>query len=67
MGFAKYEIPKGIKESYRPFLGGANFCRKFFKNRRHILVPLTDLTSNVPFKWTKAHQESFDKIKSVIA
>jgi hypothetical protein len=36
--------------------------------RSHLLAPLSSLTSSkVKWKWTTEHQESFDKMKALIA
>ena len=38
-----------------------------WRRRSHILAPLTGLISkDVPYKWTKEHDEAFEEMKSVI-
>ena len=56
------------RKTLRRFLGMINFYRDVWKQRSHVLAPLTAMTSNKSqFKWGKEQQEAFDEIKRVIA
>jgi hypothetical protein len=45
-----------------------NYYRDMWPLRSHLLAPLSSLTSSkVKWKWTTDHQESFDKMKALIA
>ena len=51
----------------RSFLGLANYYRRFVKGFSYIANPLNALTKkNVPFVWTVACAEAFDKLKFLI-
>ena len=44
-----------------------NYYRFMWKQRSHILTPLTELMSkNVPFKWTERQQRAFEEMKRVV-
>jgi len=60
--------PTTLKE-LRSFLGMVQFYRDMWKQRSHILAPLTDLVGlgKKKIKWESKHQESFDRIKKVLA
>ena len=63
----KITAPKTRKQ-LRQFIGMVNYYREMWHHRSDIMAPLTDLTSNnLKFKWTEAHQISFDKIKRAIS
>jgi len=59
----EWEAPTTVK-GIRSFLGFANFYRKFIKNFASIAAPLTRLTGNVPFRWTKEEEEAFEYLKN---
>ena len=45
-----------------------NYYRDIWPQRSHILTPLIDLMSvNVPWKWTKVHQDALDEMKQLIS
>ena len=45
-----------------------NYYKDMYKKRAEILTPLTQMSGkNVPFKWTNECQETFEKIKGIIA
>jgi Reverse transcriptase (RNA-dependent DNA polymerase)./Integrase core domain. len=55
------------KHELRSFIGMVTHYKDMWKNRAHILSPLTDLTKNVQYIWEKKHQKAFEDIKSVIS
>jgi RNase H-like domain found in reverse transcriptase len=62
-------LPKTLKH-LRSFLGLVNYYRDMWKQRLHLLTPLTEVTK-VPrgsktFKWTEAQDKAFHKVKKVI-
>ena len=60
--------PTTLKE-LRRFLGMVQFYRDMWKQRSHILAPLTDLVGlgKKKIKWEPNHQRSFEEIKKVLA
>ena len=61
------EAPKTRKQ-LRRFIGMVNYYRDMWPQRSHLLAPLSSLTSSkVKWKWTTEHQESFDKMKALMA
>jgi hypothetical protein len=45
----------------RSYLGSISFYRDMWKDRAHILAPITALVSDkVPFKWTAEHDKAWD-------
>ena len=62
----EYPTPTNLKE-LRSFLGLANYYRRFVRGFSHIASPLNALTKkNVPFVWTVACAEAFDKLKRAL-
>ena len=62
----EYPTPTNLKE-LRSFLGLANYYRRFVRGFSHIANPLNALTKkNVPFVWTVACAEAFDKLKRAL-
>ena len=55
------------KEQLQSFIGGINFYNNMWPRLTHVMAPLTEMTGNVPFKWTMECQWAFDKIKAVLA
>lgn len=52
----------------RSFLGAVNYYGKFVKAMKDLRAPLDDLTKNdVDFVWKPQHEESFEKLKKVMA
>jgi Arginine decarboxylase (spermidine biosynthesis) len=45
------------KHELRSFIGMITHYKDMWKNRAHILSPLTDLTKNVQYIWEKKHQK----------
>ena len=43
-----------------------NFYRRFIKNCAKIAKPLTELTKNVPFRWTDHTEKAFQELKNAI-
>ena len=58
--------PTNIKE-VRSFLGAVTYYRNMWPRRSHLLAPLSNLTGNVRFEWTKECQQAFDHMKSILA
>jgi hypothetical protein len=60
--------PPTTRKQLRRLIGMVNYYRDMWPLRSHLLAPLSSLTSSkVKWKWTTEHQESFDKMKSLIA
>jgi hypothetical protein len=55
------------KHELRSFIGMVTYYKDMWKNRAHILSPLTDLTKNVQYQWNEEHQKAFEDIKRVIS
>jgi hypothetical protein len=55
------------KHELRSFIGMVTHYKDMWKNRAHILAPLTDLTKNVQYEWKDIHQKAFQDIKKVIS
>ena len=63
----KWAVPKSVTK-VRSFMGLAGWCRVFVKEYAKIAGPLTELTrNNEPFVWNDRRQQSFDKIKAILA
>ena len=59
----EYPTPKTIKE-IRAIVGLAGYYRRHVQNFAELAKPLTNLTrKDVPFEWTKEHQNAFEKLK----
>jgi len=61
-----WPTPKS-KKDVQSFLGLVNFYRRFVRDMAAIAKPLTDLTGNVEFAWTEAHEDSFRALKARVA
>ena len=62
----EFPTPTNLKE-LRSFLGLANYYRRFVRGFSNIANPLNALTKkNVPFVWTVACAEAFDKLKRAL-
>jgi hypothetical protein len=61
--------PPTKRKQLRRFIGMVNYYRYMWPLRSLLLAPLSSLTpsSKVKWKWTTEHQESFDKMKALIA
>ena len=56
------------KAPIKTFLGMVNYYGDMWKQRSHILAPLSKLVSNnAKWKWTEVEQKAFDKAKRMIA
>ena len=65
-GFQKLEPPTSIKALQR-YLGTLNFLAKYVYGMQPILQPLYNLLHKEnDFKWTKEHQQIFEKMKRTI-
>lgn len=52
----------------RSFLGSVNYYGKFIKSMKQLRGPLDNLLKNeVKFEWTTKHEETFKKLKDVLA
>ncbi|XP_016716328.1 uncharacterized mitochondrial protein AtMg00860-like [Gossypium hirsutum] len=61
-----WKWPRNMSE-IRSFLGLEGYYRCFVEGFSLIATPLTKLLrKRVPFAWTDAQQESFDKLKTVL-
>ena len=59
-------VPNSAKK-LRPFLGLANFYRRFVHNFAEIATPLTELTSSKqPYTWTTKQQKAFDALHNAL-
>ena len=59
-------IPKCVKD-IRSFLGHAGFYRRFIRDFSAIGRPLCNfLPKDVPFAWSQACEDSFDKLKTML-
>ena len=59
----EFPTPTNLKQ-LRSFLGLANYYRRFVRGFSNIANPLTK--KNVPFVWTVACAEAFDKLKRAL-
>jgi hypothetical protein len=56
------------REQLRGFIGMINYCRDMWKQRSHVLAPLTSLTSaNVPWKWGEEQSKAFAEAKKILS
>ncbi|XP_052477803.1 uncharacterized protein LOC128033768 [Gossypium raimondii] len=61
-----WKQPKNVSE-IRSFLGLAGYYQRFVEGFSLIAAPLTKLLhKSIPFDWTNAQQESFEKLKTVL-
>ena len=60
-----WETPT-CKKELQSFLGLVNYYRRFIRNCSKIAKPLTDLTKNVPFDWSKEASNAFDLLKKAV-
>jgi hypothetical protein len=61
------DTPK-TKRDLRRFIGLVNYYRDMWVKRSHVLAPLAKLTSKeVPWKWTKEHDDAFKEMKRIIS
>jgi len=57
-----WPLPKSITEARR-FHGLASFYRRFIKDFRSLLAPITECLKRGSFKWTQAVQRAFEEEK----
>jgi hypothetical protein len=56
------------RKQLRQFIGMVNYYRDMWPLRSHLLAPLSSMTSaKVKWKWTPACQDSFEKMKAIMA
>ena len=60
-----WEKPTSKKE-LQSFLGLVNYYRRFIRNCSKIGKPLTDLTKDVPYVWSKEADEAFRLLKKAV-
>jgi hypothetical protein len=59
--------PTNIKQ-VRSFVGMLNHYKSMVPHRSHLLTPIIELTkNNVKFHWTPTCQQSFEKVKQLLA
>lgn len=63
---SKFPIPENSKQT-KAFLGFANYLRSLIPNFATITRPLVELSNTNKFKWSPECQQSFDKIKKLVA
>ena len=61
----EWPTPKS-KKDVQSFLGLINYYRRFIRDCSKIARPLTELTKDVPFAWSKTTQKSFEHLKNKI-
>ena len=62
----EFPTPTNLKE-LRSFIVLANYYRHFVRGFSHIANPFNALRKkNVPFVWTAAYAEAFDKLKCAL-
>jgi len=62
-----WDVPTTIRD-VQSFLGFCNFYRRFIKDYSRVAKPLNHLTrKDVPFTWTRQHQEAFEELKRQLA
>ncbi len=54
------------KNEIQSFLGLVNYYRRFIRNCSEIAKPLTELTKNLPFKWSSTVNVAFLELKKAI-
>jgi hypothetical protein len=54
------------KKEVQKFIGFCNFYRRYIKNFSTIARPITRLTGNVVFRWTKDEVKAFKNLKDAI-
>ena len=54
------------KKEVQKFIGFCNFYRRYIKNFSNIARPITKLTGNIQFNWTKDEEDAFIKLKEAI-
>jgi hypothetical protein len=60
--------PPTTRKQLRRFIGMENYYKDMWPLQSHLLAPLSSLTSSkVKWKWTTEHQETFKKMKALIA
>jgi hypothetical protein len=63
----RIEEPKTCKQ-LRGFIGMVNYHRDMWRNRSHVLAPLTSLTStNIPWKWGEEESKAFQEAKKILS
>ena len=56
------------RKQLRAYIGLVNFYRDMWRQRSHVLAPLTALTSkNVPWKWTSQASLAFQESKKILS
>ena len=60
--------PPSNKRQLRRFLGMINYYRDIWRQRSHILTPITAMSSNTArWQWEPKHANAFQEIKRIIA
>jgi len=62
---AAWPVPKSKKDILR-FMGSIQWLADHYPMMSAIASPITNLTGNIPFVWTKECQERFDALKTMV-
>ena len=62
----KMKRPTSLKD-LRTFIGAVNYYRDMWPRRSHFMTPLTDQVSASSFVWMDKMNDSFEKLKSLVA
>ncbi|GAA5986355.1 hypothetical protein JCM11641_005352 [Rhodosporidiobolus odoratus] len=62
VSIASLKTPRNVKD-LQSIIGVFGFCSRHIPNYAALLAPLTELTGNVPWRWSRTCQESFDELK----
>ena len=61
-----WTTPK-CKKDVQSFLGMVNFYRRFIKDMARIAQPLTRLTGNIEFEWSRDAAQAFERLQELVS